>query len=86
MCLWLGPTYPLVLIYKPELVEVSSFSIFPGLSNLLHFGCWVENRSAGMGVLNLVQASPLILPFASTCDFINDFRNDNFAVRGRPKL
>ncbi|KAL9961239.1 hypothetical protein ACROYT_G030147 [Oculina patagonica] len=22
MCLWLGPTYPLVLIYKPELVEV----------------------------------------------------------------
>ena len=22
MCLWLGPTYPLVLIYKPELAEV----------------------------------------------------------------
>ena len=22
MALWLGPTYPLVLIYKPELVEV----------------------------------------------------------------
>ena len=34
MCLWLGPTYPLVLIYRPELAEVrnsttelTSFSI-----------------------------------------------------------
>ena len=27
-CVWLGPTYPFIFLYKPELVEVSEFEIF----------------------------------------------------------
>jgi len=27
MCLWLGPTYPIVFLFKPELAEVNCFCI-----------------------------------------------------------
>ena len=32
-CVWLGPTYPFIFLYKPELVEVSEFDIFYFLSH-----------------------------------------------------
>lgn len=32
-CVWLGPTYPFIFLYKPELVEVGEFDIFYFLSH-----------------------------------------------------
>ena len=32
-CVWLGPTYPFIFLYKPELVEVSEFFIIYFLSH-----------------------------------------------------
>ena len=34
-CLWVGPFYPFVLMYKPELIEVSTAATISPLNDLI---------------------------------------------------
>ena len=76
MCLWLGPTYPLVLIYKPDLAEVRYSLANTPLSLSDHsrnFVLFVDSCSkwllSGAGSAN----SEAVLVFRKSAGFVGSF-------------
>ena len=78
MCLWLGPTYPIVFLFKPELAEVNCFSF-----------CFCQHKSElgqprPQGLLLVQNGSrrnpwPRLLKYSTNCGVFCHVTHDKMA-------